>query len=1442
MTGNVASSVKNTKAGGTASVSGGTFSGNNFTANSATFDKLSGLTLSGELESNTDISISSTAKGIFSMGATSAGSSLTVNGGTFRSTSLDTGTDAKFNNISAIGVSKTANIGGKLSITGSGTSSFGELTVGESVNVEGGAFKAGVITTGAKAESGGDVEITDASFSFGTDNTSRSTIHGSLVANQNSNSEFGDLQVDDAFQVSGGYVEGKSLHANSSIFTNNTVAYIDELILDGSGAPLDIEEGSIVTVGSITAEKGGAQLDTAGLIIVGEGKTSEIKFIDISEGVTVADASTVITGYVEGAGIGSVQDHIIAHRLIVENDENPASANIDVEDASITLTGIGPMRSEVGNNLIIHNNQQTSLGDIKVGGYVEIEGGSVKARQLDVAGDATFKSTSLDLAGTGASAGKIGGNLDLTDLPDSSIGDVAVNNDASISGSTIRGGALSAEGANISSASSVTLTELKTGAQGATVESKSDLAVNLLDIADSTLKVTDSSSVQVNADSHLANSGELNASKIEIDGGSRVTAQGSVSVDSAILDDGELSGASVTIAKELADMDEKSSIEATDGNIELKQGASGISGKITASAGTSGAAGGNILARDASNAFFDIIQQGELTLAAENNIEAKNIEVATLSTKNGSVISHEGSINISGSGSNVGGDLVAEANSKSSLGDITVGGATNFAKGELEAKSIETGSARLSDIKAAISELILRSPGAGNTLSVTATANANTFVNIDSLALNGGTLSVGGSVPATMVANAFSRSGGAIDGNIAISQNGRLILGARDLAFMDSPSSINPGANATFALAQTMRLGSGYGIHVTGSGQAAPVANQIRFDASSLFIIDGSNSSVRYVGNFIPSSQLAYGNGAVGALSADFKTVPATVDYGAQIYIRNPQAGTVIVALGENISTSYADLATSAQARADSAAPWTGVNLDYDNKDTVVVERLTGEYTGQFSVKPIDDTPVTPPDNPTPDNPNPPSPTPPDNPTPDNPNPPTPTTPDNPNPPSPTPPDNPTPDTPAPPAPAVPDEPDSPDPGEPDDPSPAPPVSPDTPVTPGTPSHPATPVTPHPGNTHPDAHPGIHETIKNETDKGNVGTEPHHLVTHHGAGLISHTLAHDNPREATQILESGLRMVILGAVSQLALTANDAASQAIQQRIDLLNMKQHSVNARSIALWAVPLYKTSTAWNMEAGAHDYDYHGGIGGVALGGDVTYEDIIRAGIAFNIGGGYSKSGGDLAETTNNMSFWGIGAYAGAVFGNFGVNADLNFTSSYNKLKQDISKLNGWQELKSDAQAYILGAGMNLEYRFQTDILDIIPHLGFKYHYIHVEDYDITHSGNTIIKGDAFNQNIWTFPMGIRFARDFDFESGWKLNPTIDLRVTPATGDIDARTTTRFTNTDLDVELHTKTMDYFTYGGTAGIEASIGDFAIGINYSVDVGSESMSNAIFATLRYEF
>lgn len=341
---------------------------------------------------------------------------------------------------------------------------------------------------------------------------------------------------------------------------------------------------------------------------------------------------------------------------------------------------------------------------------------------------------------------------------------------------------------------------------------------------------------------------------------------------------------------------------------------------------------------------------------------------------------------------------------------------------------------------------------------------------------------------------------------------------------------------------------------------------------------------------------------------------------------------------------------------------------------------------------------------------------------------------------------------------------------------------------------------------------------------------------------------------AAATIESASRIAFAGAVPQMTKMASDAASNAVVNRLGFANPADGAQamdaegkivdrNTTGFALWIAPLWQNQHGWGMEADSMDYGFNGNLGGVSLGADYTFENAIRAGITFNIGGGYAESsGGDLNSTENNMSFWGLGAYAGWNYENFGLMADVSYTSTWNDLKQDLDSRMGMGDLEADVQASAISAGLRAEYKLETSVLDIIPHIGVRYMSLNTWGYDVDADGGTVLEGDGFHQDIWTFPVGVTFTKDFTLDSGWFFKPSVDFSVIPAAGDIKAKSEVAFTGLPGTYEVETQMMDYLTWQGGVGLEMGNDTMSFGVNYTLQAGQHTTGHGVFGSFRYEF
>lgn len=350
-----------------------------------------------------------------------------------------------------------------------------------------------------------------------------------------------------------------------------------------------------------------------------------------------------------------------------------------------------------------------------------------------------------------------------------------------------------------------------------------------------------------------------------------------------------------------------------------------------------------------------------------------------------------------------------------------------------------------------------------------------------------------------------------------------------------------------------------------------------------------------------------------------------------------------------------------------------------------------------------------------------------------------------------------------------------------------------------------------------------------------------------------HFLGADKDAAAATI-ESAARIAFAGAVPQMTKMASDAGTNAVVNRLGFANPADGAQamdaegkivdrNTTGFALWIAPLWQSQHGWGMEADNLDYGFNGNLGGVSLGADYTFENAIRAGITFNIGGGYAESsGGDLNSTENRMSFWGLGAYAGWNYENFGLMADVSYTSTWNDLQQDMDSRMGMGDLEADVQASAISAGLRAEYKLETSVLDVIPHIGVRYMSLNTWGFDAESNGGTVLEGDGFHQDIWTFPVGVTFTKDFTLDSGWSFKPSIDFSVIPAAGDIKAKQDVAFTGLPGTYEVETQMMDYLTWQGGVGLELGNDTMSFGVNYTLQAGQHTTGHGVFGSFRYEF
>lgn len=278
-----------------------------------------------------------------------------------------------------------------------------------------------------------------------------------------------------------------------------------------------------------------------------------------------------------------------------------------------------------------------------------------------------------------------------------------------------------------------------------------------------------------------------------------------------------------------------------------------------------------------------------------------------------------------------------------------------------------------------------------------------------------------------------------------------------------------------------------------------------------------------------------------------------------------------------------------------------------------------------------------------------------------------------------------------------------------------------------------------------------------------------------------------------------------------------------------------------VGLWIMPLYQSNNVWGMETGSFKSGYNSDLAGVALGADVTFNDMFRVGAAFNLGGGYAQSNGDFYSTENRFNFWGVNLYGGWTQNNFGVTADVGYTSTYNMLKQNTPAVLELGEMKSDVNASAWSTGLRGEYKWDAGMMDIIPHVGVRYTGLNTQAYDVRNGGTVFSVEESF-QSIWTFPVGVTFSKGIESGSGWQFKPQLDLGIIPAAGDVKTKSNVRIPNVNSSAEMKMQVVDYLTFDGGLGFDMKKDNVSFGINYNIQASEHRTAHGVFGTFRYEF
>lgn len=357
----------------------------------------------------------------------------------------------------------------------------------------------------------------------------------------------------------------------------------------------------------------------------------------------------------------------------------------------------------------------------------------------------------------------------------------------------------------------------------------------------------------------------------------------------------------------------------------------------------------------------------------------------------------------------------------------------------------------------------------------------------------------------------------------------------------------------------------------------------------------------------------------------------------------------------------------------------------------------------------------------------------------------------------------------------------------------------------------------------------------NDTESGNMGIR-----------FLSRAVneKHLPKADTVHTVDGAAQIAVAGGVQGMTVAAADAPVRAIQDHASLSHMtttREGAIRKDGLNLWINALYGVEHARNLGAGSLDGGYNADFGGIVFGGDYAFGDF-RVGMALNAGSGTARSRGDFNATKNDFDFWGMNLYGSWSRDQFNIVGDLGYSANKNEVKQDLPTTMQLGQLRADVDTGVLTAGLRGEYRFETDWADVTPHVGVRYYNLRTDGFTSRIDDHDVFRVGRDTQEIWTFPIGVSFSRDFETSSGWKVKPRADLSVAPAAGDLKAKAKARVPGVAASDTIKARIMDSVSFDGTLGLEVQKDNISFGLDYGIRASEHKVGHGVNVSFTYKF
>ena len=313
-----------------------------------------------------------------------------------------------------------------------------------------------------------------------------------------------------------------------------------------------------------------------------------------------------------------------------------------------------------------------------------------------------------------------------------------------------------------------------------------------------------------------------------------------------------------------------------------------------------------------------------------------------------------------------------------------------------------------------------------------------------------------------------------------------------------------------------------------------------------------------------------------------------------------------------------------------------------------------------------------------------------------------------------------------------------------------------------------------------------------------------------------------NNGNRSQQINAALNLAAAAGVQTVAIDSATMGIDAASQRASLI----HDFAEGGVLFAEASGKRFETGGSSDFGAIKAD----LGGLVVGGEYSANDWTFGALA-NLGTGTVRGQDDNSGIRNEVDYYGVQAYAGKRFGMMNVIGQVGYVTTSN----DVSHTTVANE-KADIDADVLSVGVRGEMRFDlTQNSRLVPYIGFNYLRVNTDGYN-TDQGLRVKEQD---QDVFTVPVGVKFAGDMQTASGWVMTPSMDIGYVHAFGDRDTEARTQVgattTHTTMDVWAESVVRTSF------GLKAQKDNWGVGVQAGTALGSDD-TKELFGQVRVDY